>query len=262
MPFRFALLVFFASTLTSVTAQQKGAYEEAVEKLQAKEYDQALDLARQAVSEDENNPAYLYLYGSLLHQQRRYVDAVPILTRAVALDPENLTARMMLARSYVFTYNQLKLPNFVDLTLEQLNYIIKKEPRFPAVTSSSGPGVYQYGRTLQSPGRIEDRTRNLSRQCPSQARIGRDASETKSRNGKAAEQLLIAAKQAPQMPAYLLSLGKAYKADGQTDKAFDAVRRCVDLDPQFASATTCLPNFIATEINRRKLSGTSSCSNS
>ena len=40
---------------------------------------------------------------------------------------------MMLARSYVFTYNQLKLPNFVDLTLEQLNYIIKKEPRFPAV---------------------------------------------------------------------------------------------------------------------------------
>src|SRR4029078_10952713 len=132
MPFRF-LLILIATALASAVAQQKGPYEEAVERLQAKEYDQALAAAEQEVRQDGNNPAYLYLYGSLLHQQRKYVDAVPILKRAVAADPENLTARMMLARSYVFTYNELKLPNFVDLTLEQLNYIVKKEPRFPAV---------------------------------------------------------------------------------------------------------------------------------
>jgi hypothetical protein len=55
---------------------------------------------------------------------------VPVLKRAVTLDPENPTGRMMLARSYVFSYHELQPPNFVDLTLEQLNYIVKKTRGF------------------------------------------------------------------------------------------------------------------------------------
>lgn len=232
MPLRFALLVLFASTLTSVTARPKGAYEDAVEKFRAKQYSQALDLARQALSEDENNPAYLYLYGTLLHQQRRYADAVPILTRAVALDPENLTARMMLARSYVFSYNELKLPNFVDLTLEQLNYIVKKEPRFPAAHHHLALVYINTGEL--SKARAELNTELELYPGNAQARL--ELGETllkENQNRKAADQLLIAAKQAPQMPAIYYALGKAYKADGQADKAFEAVRHCVELDPRF-----------------------------
>ena len=37
------------------------------------------------------------------------------------------------------------------------------------------------------------------------------------------------------MPPIYHALGKAYKADGQADKALDALRHCVELDPQFAS---------------------------
>jgi predicted Zn-dependent protease len=51
---------------------------------------------------------------------------------------------------------------------------------------------------------------------------------------KAAEEFLIASKQAPQMPAIHYGLAKAYKADGQTVKALSAARRCVELDPRFA----------------------------
>ena len=51
---------------------------------------------------------------------------------------------------------------------------------------------------------------------------------------KAAEEFLIASKQAPQMPAIHYGLAKAYKAEGQTVKALAAARRCVELDPRFA----------------------------
>ncbi len=50
----------------------------------------------------------------------------------------------------------------------------------------------------------------------------------------AAEQLVIAARQAPQMPAVQYGLAKAYKAEGQTAKALAAAQRCVELNPQFA----------------------------
>src|SRR5438270_5243919 len=66
------------------------------------------------------------------YQNKQYADALPLLKQAVELDPENLMARFMLARTYVFSYHELQIPNFVELTLEQLNYIVKKDPSFPA----------------------------------------------------------------------------------------------------------------------------------
>jgi predicted Zn-dependent protease len=231
MSFCFVLILIASA---SAVAQQKAPYEEAVERLRAKEYDQALVAAEQAVRQDGNNPAYLYLYGSLLHQQRKYVDAVPILKRAVASDPENLTARMMLARSYVFTYNELKLPNFVDLTLEQLNYIVKKEPRFPAVHHHLALVYINTGDLSKAVAELKTELEIYPGNAQARLELGETLLK-ENEYGKAAEQLLIAAKQAPQMPPIYYALGKAYKADGQTDEAFNAVRRCVDLDPQFAS---------------------------
>ena len=91
------------------------------EKYQSKQYQEALPLAEKALREDSENPAKLDLYGSilaamdqsylaeenlrkavslapdqaafeydlgaLLHQERKYAEAVPVLKRAIALDP-------------------------------------------------------------------------------------------------------------------------------------------------------------------------------
>jgi len=188
---------------------------------------------RKAVALAPNQPAFAYDLGALLHQEKKYVDAVPVLKRAVSLDPENLTARMMLARSYVFSYHELQLPNFVELTLEQLQYIVKKNPRFPGVHHHIALVYINSGEPAKA---IEELNTEL-RYYPENAQARLELGETLlklNQYHKAAEELLIAARQAPQMPAIQFALAKAYKAEGQTAKALEAARKCVDLDPQFA----------------------------
>ena len=256
-----------AGLLALSAAAQRNPYQEALEKYQSKQYQEALPLAEEALREDSNNPTYFHLYGSilsalgqfylaednlrkavalapeqpafaydlgaLLHQEKKYVEAVPVLKRAVSLDPENLTARMMLARSYVFSYHELQLPNFVELTLEQLQYIVKKNPRFPGVHHHIALVYINSGEPAKA---IEELNTEL-RYYPENAQARLELGETLlklNQYHKAAEELLIAARQAPQMPAIQFALAKAYKAEGQTAKALEAARKCVDLDPQFA----------------------------
>jgi tetratricopeptide (TPR) repeat protein len=155
-----------------------------------------------------------------------------VLKRAVKLAPENLVARMMLARSYVFSFNQLKLPDFVDLTLEQLNYITKRNPRFPAVHHHLALVYINTGDL----GKAQEELNTELRLFPENAQARLELGETLlklNENHKAIDQLQIAARQAPQVPPIYYALGKAYRADGQAEKAVDALRRCVELDPQF-----------------------------
>jgi predicted Zn-dependent protease len=246
---------------------QRNPYQEALEKYQSKQYQEALPLAEEALGAERNNPAYLHLYGSilaaldqfflaegnlrkaaalapdqpafeydlgaLLHQEKKYVEAVPVLKRAVALDPENLTARMMLARSYVFSYHELKIPNFEELTLEQLHYIVKKNPQFPGVHHHIALVYINAGEPAKA---IEELNTEL-RSHPENAQARLELGETLlklNQYHKAAEELLVAGKQAPQMPAIQFALAKAYKADGQTARALEAARKCIELDPRFA----------------------------
>jgi len=265
MPSSFAVFVFVTLASTLLFGQ-RDPYKEAVENYQHKQYDQALALAEQALRANGNNPAYLHLYGSilatvgrldsaeeylrkaaaiapdqplytyelgaLLHNQRKYPEAVPVLKRAVELGPENLTARMMLARSYVFSFNQLKLPNFVDLTLEQLNYIARKNPRFPAVHHHLALVYINTGDLAKAQGELNTELRLFPENAQARLELGETLLKL-NENHKAVDQLQIAAKQAPQMAPIYYALGKAYRADGQAAKALDAVRRCVELDPQF-----------------------------
>jgi predicted Zn-dependent protease len=255
------------SVRPSPAFEQKSRYEQAFEKYQSKQYQEALAAAEDAVRENGNNAAHLHLYGLilaalqrldgaeenlrkaaalspdqaafqydlgyLLHQERKYAEAQPILKRAVELDPENLTARFMLARSYVFAYHELQIPNFVELTLEQLNYIVKKDPRFPAVHHHL---ALVYINTGEQSKALEELNTEIGF-YPGNTQARLELGETLLRLNqyhKAAEQFLIAAKQAPQMPAIQYGLAKAYKADGQTLKAVAAAERCVELDPKFA----------------------------
>jgi predicted Zn-dependent protease len=248
---------------------QKTAYEQALERYQSKQYQEALAPAEEAVREDGGKALTVHLYGLilaslqrldgaeenlrkaaalapaqaafqydlgyLLHQERKYAEAQPVLKRAVELDPENLMARFMLARTYVFAYHELQIPNFVELTLEQLNYIVKKDPRFPAVHHHLALVYINSGEQTKALNELN--TEIGFYPDNNQARL--ELGETLLRLNqfhKAAEQFLIAAKQAPQVPAIHFGLAKAYKAEGQTAKAIVAARRSVELDPRFADA--------------------------
>jgi len=245
----------------------KTRYQDALEKYQSQQYQQALPAAEEALREDGENAAYLHLYGVilaalerpgpaeenlrkaavrapdqatfqydlgyLLHQQRKYAEAVPVLQRTVKLDPENLMARFMLARSYVFSYHELQIPNFADLTLEQLRYIVKKNPRFPAVHHHLALVYINSGEPVKA---VEELNTEL-KFYPANTQARMELGETlikMNQYHKAAEELLIAAKQAPQVAGVHFALAKAYKTDGQTAKALEAARRCVELDPKFA----------------------------
>ena len=265
MPLRLAAFASLA-VLSASAFGQRDLYKEAVENYQHQQYDQALTLAEQALQANGNNAAYLHLYGAilasvgrldsaeeylrkaaaispdhplfayelgaLLHNERKYAEAVPVLTRAVELDPENLTARMMLARSYVFSFNQLKLPNFVDLTLAQLNYIARESPRFPAVHHHLALVYINTGDLAKAQEELNTELRLFPENAQARLELGETLLKL-NENHRATDQLQIAAKQAPQMPPIYYALGKAYKADGQPAKALDALRQCAQLDPQF-----------------------------
>jgi len=262
-----ALAVTSVEVRLSSAFDQKTSYEQALEKYQNKQYQEALAAAEEAVREDggkaasvhlrglilaalqqldgaevnlrkaaalaPDQAAFQYDLGYLLHQERKYVDAQPVLKRAVELDPENLTARFMLARTYVFAYHELQIPNFVELTLEQLNYIVKKDPRFPAVHHHLALVYINSGEQTKA---LEELNTEI-KFYPGNAQARLELGETLLRLNqyhKAADEFLIASKQAPQMPAIQYGLAKAYKADRQTVKALSAARRCVELDAKFA----------------------------
>jgi tetratricopeptide (TPR) repeat protein len=262
---------------------QRNSYEQALEKYQSKRYLEALPAAEQAVRESANPAASLHLYGLilealqrfepaednlrkaaalaphqagfqydlgyLLHQQRKYTEAVPVLKRAVELDPENLMARFRLARSYVFTYHELQIPNFAELTLEQLNYIVKKNPRFPAVHHHLAL-VYKNGG--ESAKALEELNTEL-RFYPDNVQARMELGETLiklNQYHKAAEELLIAARQAPQMAGIQFALAKAYKTDGQTAKHSRRRDGAWSWTLGSRMVTICLASSIAIRISR------------
>src|ERR1700730_13372206 len=87
MPSRFVVFVFLAF-ISALAFGQRDLYQEAVEKYKSKQYDQALDLAGQALQADRNNPDYLHLYGSILGSLGRFDSAEENLRKAAAIAPD------------------------------------------------------------------------------------------------------------------------------------------------------------------------------
>lgn len=260
------IIALSLAAATSALAGQQSGCADAAESFRQKQYSEALALAGKSLQRDGDNAACLHLYGSilaslgrlqeaedylakalakepdrpaylsdfgrLLHDEKKYASAVPVLKHAVELAPDNLTARMMLARSYVFSFNELKIPNFVELTLEQLNYIVAKDPRFPAVHHHLAL-IYINTGDLE---KAEQELRTEARLSPRNAQVRMELGETlmkRNETKSAIQELEIASKEAPGMAPVFFSLGKAYRANGQQDHALAAVHRCVELDPAF-----------------------------
>jgi predicted Zn-dependent protease len=281
MPSGFPSILFVVLS-HAVALGQPDVYKDAIAKFQDGQLDAALRLAERAVQTNGKNPQYLHLSGSilaamgrldaaerylrqadaiapqqlpfafdlgtLLHNERKYPEAVPVLKRAVRLAPENLVARMMLARCYVFSFHELKLPDFVDRTLEQLDYIAKKDPKFPAVHHHLALVYINTGDLAKAERELDLELRLFPENAQARLELGETLLKL-NENRKAIDQLQIAAKQAPQVPPIYFALAKAYRAEGDAGKALEAVEHCVALDPQFPTCHYMLGQLYR-EMNR------------
>lgn len=261
LPLAIASLLFCAP-LQGSSAQ--ALCEQALGRYRAKEYPAAVAVAARAVQQDTNNAACHHIYGLslaavrsfreaeeelnraialkptqasyhydlgfVLYQQKKYDSSVPVLKRAVELDGENLMARFLLGRAYVSSHRSLLIGNFSELALEQFNYVVKKNPRFPTAH-------YYIAEIHSNNGFLEKAVQELNTELqysPSNAQARAALAELLLKSGQseaALEQLQLAEKSAPNVGLVHYGLAKVYRESGQLDKAIEAAQKSVKLDP-------------------------------
>src|SRR5688572_3723130 len=257
-----ASLLFLAPPLQGTSAQS--LYEQALGHYRAKDYAAAVAAAAQAIKQDANNgnghhiyglslaavgrfseaedhlkraialkpsqASFHYDLGFVLFQQKKYDPSVPALKRAVELDGENLMARFLLGRTYVSSHRSMLIGNFSQLALEQFNVVVKKNPRFPTVH-------YYIAQIHSNNGYAEKALQELKAELdyyPSNAQARVALGELLLKQGEfgpALEQLQQAEKHAPNVGLVHYTLAKAYRENGQLEKAIEAAQRSVSLDP-------------------------------
>jgi tetratricopeptide (TPR) repeat protein len=198
-------------------------------------YTEAEQHLNQAIALKPTVGDYHYDLGFVLYQQKKYEASVPVLKRAVELDGENLMARFLLGRTYVSAHRSLLLGNFSKLALEQLNYVAKKNPRFPTLH-------YHIGLIYSNDGAIEKAIQELKLEIqyqPSNAQARVALAELQLKKGEleaAMQQLQLAEKAAPSVSLVHYTLAKAYREQGRLDKAIEAAEKSVRLDATSADA--------------------------
>ena len=198
-------------------------------------YSEAEQHLNQAISLKPTVGNYHYDLGFVLYQQKKYEASVPVLKRAVELDGENLMARFLLGRTYVSAHRSLLLGNFSKLALEQLNYVARKNPRFPTLH-------YHIGLIYSNDGAIEKAIQELKLEIqyqPSNAQAHVVLAELLLKKGEleaAMGQLQLAEKAAPSVSLVHYTLAKAYREQGRLDKAIEAAEKSVLLDATSADA--------------------------
>ena len=198
-------------------------------------YSEAEQHLTQAITLKPTVANYHYDLGFVLYEQKKYEASVPVLKRAVELDGENLMARFLLGRTYVSAHRSLLLGNFSKLALEQLNYVARKNPRFPTLH-------YHIGLIYSNDGAIEKAIQELKLEIqyqPSNAQARVALAELQLKKGEldaAMEQLQFAEKAAPSVAQVHYTLAKAYREQGRLDKAIEAAEKSVRLDATSADA--------------------------
>lgn len=251
------------------TPSTQSPCDQALEHYRTKNYAAAVNVASQGVQQDTSNAACQHIYGLslaavgrfseaeqhlnqaislkptvgnyhydlgfVLYQQKKYEASVPVLKRAVELDGENLMARFLLARTYVSAHRSLLLGNFSKLALEQLNYVARKNPRFPTLH-------YHIGLIYSNDGAVEKAVQELKLEVqyqPSNAQARVALAELLLKKGEleeAMQQLQLAEKAAPSVSLVHYTLAKAFREQGRLDKAIEAAEKSVRLDATSADA--------------------------
>jgi tetratricopeptide (TPR) repeat protein len=265
----FTLATVFLGPATLQSPSPRALCDQALEYYRTKDYAAAVSAASQAVQKDTSDAACEHIYGLslaavgryseaeqhlnqaitlkpavgnyhydlgfVLYEQKKYEASVPVLKRAVELDGENLMARFLLGRTYVSAHRSLLLGNFSKLALEQLNYVARKNPRFPTLH-------YHIGLIYSNDGAIEKAIQELKLEIqyqPSNAQARVALAELQLKKGEldaAMEQLQLAEKAAPSVSLVHYTLAKAYREQGRLDKAIDSAETSVRLDLTSADA--------------------------
>jgi tetratricopeptide (TPR) repeat protein len=263
-----SLVAGFACLLLCPPAfTQSNDYQQAVQRYEKKDYTSALSLEERALQQDKNDARWRHLYGLtlaalgrfpegednlrravasepqqatfcydlgyVLYQEKKYAEAFDPLKRAIELDGDNLQARFLLGRVYVSAYPVLGNPDFIRLSLEQFEFIAKKDERYPLVH-------YHLALLHGFEGKLPEEREELLAQLkyyPHDVEARVELGEVLLKMGQtrnALDQLLRAEKQAPEMSLVHFDLAKVYRRTHQTAQALEAARKCVELDPQFA----------------------------
>lgn len=196
-------------------------------------FPEAEDNLRQAIASEPQQPTFCYDLGYVLYQEKKYAEAFDPLKRAVELDGNNLQARFLLGRVYVSAYPVLGNPNFIRLSLEQFEFIAKKDERYPLVH-------YHLALLHGFEGKLPEEREELLAELkyyPHDVKARVELGEVLLKMGQtqnALDQLLRAEKQAPELSMVHFDLAKVYRRIHQTAQALAAARECVELDPKFA----------------------------
>jgi tetratricopeptide (TPR) repeat protein len=173
---------------------------------------------------------YHYDLGFVLYQQKKYDASVPVLKRAVELDPENIKARFLLGRTYVSSHRSLLIGNFSELALEQFDYVARKNPQFPTVH-------YHIAQIHSNNGFFEKAQQELITELahhPSNAQAQVALGELLLKKGQtkaALEQIQQAAGRAPNVALVHYALAKAYRENDQLEKAIQSAQKSLELEP-------------------------------
>jgi tetratricopeptide (TPR) repeat protein len=263
------LLPCAQETVLASQPTQSTSYQEAIEKYRNKDYPAALTAARRALEEDSNNASYLHIYGLtqaalqqfkeaeenmqkaialkpaeanfhydygyVLYQEKKNDQAVPVLTRAVELDGENLMARFLLGRTLVSSHRSLLIGNFSQLALEQFMFIAKRNPRFPSVHLHMARIYSNNGDEEKALQELTTELELFPKDTQARVELGQLLLKT-GQLEKALEHLVLAEKEAPGVPVIHYSLAKAYREKAQRAEGIKAAQRCIELDPDFAEA--------------------------
>ncbi len=171
--------------------------------------------------------------------RRLMEDAIKALKRVLEISPDNLEARMSLARSY----NNL---NFSEMALKEYFTVATGEPNRPWLNFQMG----MLHSNLSNPVKAVAAFRREIDLYPDHARARLELAEILLQQGKAeaAKRQLLRAE--PGLEPFLkhrvyFLLAKAHRNLGQAQDALTAVRRSIDLCPSFIA-----PNYLLAQLYR------------
>ena len=216
--------------------------------LELKQYSEAEEQLRKAVSSEPDRAEFQFSLGELLlartleaailketrsgvgQPRMRNVDpeGLKALERAVELDPDLLRARLRLGRAY---YDL----NRHDLALEQFEAIARRNPRYPWIHSSLAVVHMNAGAVESAVQALRTEIGNYPDHHSARLELG----EALLKSGETAQAVehLVQLKEKDVSPADRVSLNhslsKAYRDLGQLEKALAASRRALELDPDF-----------------------------
>lgn len=101
MPRNFLLVILIAVSQFAVAQSPKELYTQALTKMEAKEYKEAIELLNQAIAEEKNNTDFLLKRGEAKYRSGKGILAIQDFNKVIQIDSENSMAYAFRSAIYV-----------------------------------------------------------------------------------------------------------------------------------------------------------------